>query len=507
MEPLVEELYKDAMIVEDLQQVIHESALCNGERIMYYWESARNRLADFVERLASADMEYAKKLLNCWKEAAEGQTDFRVFAANMEQQLLPAVKTGLQKKYSDMEMTAGNWIFVKSDIGFFTAKDKKSNRYIHSLTDPMHEAGVLAERLYRKQIQRFHILGSGLGYLPYQIWETSKHSVEIYVYEEDSTMLEMADRLGVLSWIDPKDLHIVRNKEKEELVRSFLDIQRDELQEVYISDYKTWAYSDTCYAGNIDQLDFNLRTERINERYWNANKVKNLRLQHHSIAELKKDYRFDKKEYAIVSAGPSLNDNIDFLKNSSQQIGIIAINTVLRRLVSEGIRPDIIAMLDPLPALEEHLKGIEEYTKNIPLVMPSTGSCAFVEKYQGPRYYIPENERIDTEGFQWSFGGTVASLALDLAYFLGAEKIYLIGSDLAYSGGVNYADSLVHKKDSGTIGEQKRLMVPANDGGMVQTNPLYNRYREILENQIRIHSEIKVLNLASKGARIQGTQE
>ena len=227
----------------------------------------------------------------------------------------------------------------------------------------------------------------------------------------------------------------------------------------------------------------------------------------HPVSELKVYSHAD--EAIIVSAGPSLNDNIDFIRESVGKRTIIAINAVLKRLYKENIKPDIIVMIDPLKTMRDHLSGAESITEGVPLITTLNSNYDFVEAYMGPIYIIPNGEDEKQEpcerGIPWeNVGGTVASLGLEAAYYLGAQKIYLVGSDLAYTNGNNYASGVAHGEKEAIVDKN---VVDAVGGGKVSTNELYNMYRGIIENQIAMHPEVKVYNRAFGGARIEGTIE
>ena len=144
----------------------------------------------------------------------------------------------------------------------------------------------------------------------------------------------------------------------------------------------------------------------------------------------------------------------------------------------------------------------EEYTYNIPIVFPTNGSQAFIARYKGPKYAL-YNYEMTKSGFKWNFGGTVASLGIDLAYFLEAGKIYLIGSDLAFPNNQNYAEGVAHNT---TEGINNTIFTYSVDGGLVATNNVYNEYRKIIERQIAFHPDIPVYNMSRHGADISGTK-
>ena len=50
---------------------------------------------------------------------------------------------------------------------------------------------------------------------------------------------------------------------------------------------------------------------------------------------------------AVVSAGPSLDKNIQLLKRGAEKFLIIAVSTALKPLLKTGVFPDFIVAIDP----------------------------------------------------------------------------------------------------------------------------------------------------------------
>ncbi|MBR5422096.1 MAG: DUF115 domain-containing protein [Lachnospiraceae bacterium] len=505
MDGFVDQMYQDAMIISDLREIIRQAALCNGVGIGLIWLDVQKRMESFVRRLAEKDIEDAKGVLALWEAAGAGHTDFRQLAAEIERVFLPGLQKYLDIRYPYMEAGDGRWIFQRSDSYYFTVKGRESDRYLHSPVDPMREAELLALDLYRPDLQEFHILGSGLGYLPYQLWKISEYTMKIVVYEDDDILLRNAYLLGVLSWIDEKKIEVVTAKDIDQMLCRFLRIVGNDHIGYYVSDWKRGEYTETGYAREVDSLDFNERTERLNRRLHEINTNHNRMLDLKDIRDLKRSLGDRSKRCAVVSAGPSLNENIMFLRENAATMLIISVNAAMKRLFDERIYPDVVTMLDPRSELVHHLEGIAMFTWDIPLIMPVTGSYTFAEDYKGPTYLMPDNDEV-TDGYKWGYGGTVSSMALDIAYYFGAQEIYLIGNDLAYSGGNNYADGLVHEKGEGMIRDAREYLVPSVEGGTVRTDPLYIVYRNIIEEQIRDHPGVSVINMSKHGAFIAGTK-
>ncbi|MBR3525447.1 MAG: DUF115 domain-containing protein [Lachnospiraceae bacterium] len=501
MEEQIQLMYKDALIVAGLQETLYQASVGSEKKMKEAWEQASAGISGLLLRVGNQSMPAGNVLLRAWKAARESGDDFRKLTACIASTLIPVLIDSLQVLYGKISFTAGKWEFSKADTGFFTVKDLERGKYLYEPFDPMREAAEQARMLYRGEMASFHILGSGLGYLAWQIWEKSEHTAKLYIYEDDQVMLQMAFRYGTLSWIDKDHLILVDNSDTERMLKSFLYAEDLSGGNHYVSDWKLRAYPDSPFGKQVDSFDFNQRTGRECGLRQAINRRENREQGFEDISRLVRDHSPEGGEFIVVSAGPSLDDNIAFLRESVGKKRIIVVNTALKRLEKEGIRPDAVVMIDPFQRLRSHIEGIETFTEGIPLITVEEGSSDFIKLFRGPVYMIPTEEA--DGGYHWSFGGTVASLGLDLAYYLGAEKIYLIGSDLATPNGANYAGGLAHDSKSGVT---EGIEVPSTDGGMVHTKLLYQAFREILEAQIAAHPEVKVYNMSKHGAAIKGTE-
>lgn len=499
--PALKPIYEDAMIVEDVFNMFDQLYVAELRFGIETWGSVSSRIEELIPRVGQNDLEVANDLLKAWREARDEKDDFRVLLSKIEYGLLPALINALKTLYSPIELTDSKWGFEKTPVGFLTVKSVETNRYLHDPFDPMHEAAKLANRLYKPDMDSFHILGVGLGYLAYSLWNLSEKSIVIHIYEDDKSMIEYAYNMGVLSWIDSEYLVIEDSGDIEKMLHDFVYNNGVAATNRYVSDWKTGKYDSYPEGKMINSIDYNDRICRADKKRWIINTRENKKKDLLSVGRLKKDFDYIGRECVIVSAGPSLNDSIDFIRNSKGNRIIIAINTVLKRLADEMIKPDIIVALDSLPVLYKHIEGVEELTEEVPLVIPVTASRTFVKAYRGP-IYVLEDKEDDPDEFKWLFGGTVASLGIDVGFFLQSPRIYLIGSDLAYPEGQNYAAGLV-KNTYDRI--ENRIAVESSDGSMVFTDYLYNAYRVMIEEQIAAHPETQIINMARHGAKIHGT--
>ncbi|MBI5863431.1 MAG: motility associated factor glycosyltransferase family protein [Planctomycetes bacterium] len=145
----------------------------------------------------------------------------------------------------------------------------------------------------------------------------------------------------------------------------------------------------------------------------------------------------------IVSAGPSLARNIRQLAALRERAVIIAVQTVLKPLLSMGIVPDFVTSLDFHDVSGEFFRGVSDIGDCI-LVAEPKATPAVLDGFPGRRRVLRHRyfdsllrESGPPRGILKA-GTTVAHLAFYLAEHLGCDPILLVGQDLAYTDGLFY---------------------------------------------------------------------
>ena len=123
MDALIEQMYMDAMIIEDLRIMIQEAAMNHGYSLSHAWNRANRKMGSFVERLAQKDIETGSRLLAKWQQTGEDEVDFRALAYKTEKDLIPAMIRGMEVIYGDIKVPCGRWSIEKSTVGFFTIRN------------------------------------------------------------------------------------------------------------------------------------------------------------------------------------------------------------------------------------------------------------------------------------------------------------------------------------------------------------------------------------------------
>ena len=208
---------------------------------------------------------------------------------------------------------------------------------------------------------------------------------------------------------------------------------------------------------------------------------------------------------SLWGAGPSITTEFNNLRKNRERLTIVASGHIAGTLFKEGIIPDAIIITDPQPHMYQQIKDLN--TDKVPLILLSTASASVLNYYKGPIYvayqkgYHPaeeEGEKLGVDTFET--GGSVTTTALDIALRFEADKIILVGVDLAYTGGDSHAEG-VGRKITNTDNLRK---VVSCTGQEIYTSKNLDIYRKWIERRIKNIKGTVIYNTGS-GAKIEGT--
>lgn len=507
MEDFIADIYRYSFIISNLKEFV---SLVNSGRVSNardLYNSTAVELEQWLENISVNDPQLASSIQEKAVDIKDHYDDYCYIKGIIEYDLIPTLYTCM-KDYNNIEVNAGNYTLKSSKSGFITAIDNSTGTHLHDINDPMHEAFQICENIYSPQMEHFLILGCGLGYFPYQIYRQSEGAVKIHIYEDNTSVLDYAALYGVISIIPDENIEIVHDIDKEQLAKRFInDCCTLPSPGFYISPFKKSAYNGIC-DNEIDRMiinhDFDLEIRKLSAiNLWKNRKIGGL-----AFSELSNLYHYD--EWVIISAGPSLDYNISFLKESKGKRGLIAVNTVLRRLLSEGIVPDLLVAADQFNEMITHIEGIESKTEDIILIADWLLNWKYTSHYKGNICFVRTNASMElTSSFLsneevWDISGTVSALALEAAVRLNAHKVYLIGQDLAYPNGQMYAANMPQELFQGN---KQYIQVLSVDGNMVETCEAFEWFRKAMEYQIKKYSHVSFINMSKHGAHIKGTVE
>ncbi|MFH0702963.1 MAG: 6-hydroxymethylpterin diphosphokinase MptE-like protein [bacterium] len=429
-----------------------------------------------------------------------------------------------------------------------------NNILLHDSIDPQEEAFRIFNNLSNNTKSTINILfGLGLGYLFKRFSLSCKG--KIVIYEPNLDILRIT--LEIIDF--SKEL----NKDTVVLVDSIEDIEKSferlyfDGAEVTLSflDSYTKLYPDAIqdlvndigfikglYSSNYSNL-FRKCSE------WTIAGINNIpeMIGNQELESLRQ--KFVNKPAVIISAGPSLDKNIDILYEYQDKVLTFCVGTALKTAVKHKIKPDFLAIVE-YHDCSAQISGIDVSKMNLilhPMTFKSFHDLPAKHKFN----YYPNNDFttkwlakfLDISLDDYLNKGTVSLCALFSAKILGCNPIILIGQDLAYSEGRCYSqDSPYHnlkcKKNQETgkmeVGpddlesyiktmnhdeELAKLLtesrfkditenlyfVKGQNGKMLPTEPGYATFIRYFENAAtEFGDKIKFINSTEGGAYIEG---
>lgn len=427
--------------------------------------------------------------------------DLILFADLLEGDFLPAVSGILSGSISPV--TESDYSIEPTTSGFLTVKCLRTGKYLHSNNDPMSEARLAIDKVFSTEPEQYAVWGAGLGYHVEYLLKKSESTLKIRVYEDDVHMIGIARRYGIYSDLPSESVCLIHDPDGKKFIKdvssggcgiymhipSLEKIPDKAVYDILWGFFLKW----NGYHQLKDKLAINFRV--------NVKKCK------HNVSELRQV--FEGKEVVIVAGGPSLDDNVEFLRSSHDNNRIIvSVMTVLKRLLEYEVAPDFAVVMDAKEEVYIQMAGLENEDRP-GLIIGSTAYWKFSEQYKGGKYiafqegYGPaEAASIERKTDTFATGHSVTTLALSIALKFNALKIYLVGADMAYKDGMSHASgtTALHRSSN-----EDMIPVRGVDGDMVYTTYILNTYREWIENEIIKYPSIPVVNMSKTGAEIKGT--
>lgn len=357
----------------------------------------------------------------------------------------------LVKRLGSLER--GGLIFkeTKSGVPSIVVKDKEGREVVlHSLDDPYLEAREFISGFKLKQDTLAIVLGFGLGYHIFELY-SQLTSGKIIVIEEDLAIFKQALKLqNLVAILSSRDIELIVGEDKEKVIgRLGGIITIDKIEKVKVIVHPPSLHLNPEYYGYLKEtiergLEVrlaNLVTQASYGEIWQRNIILNIP-QIISNPPVESLYgEFFGKPAIIVSAGPSLDKNIDYLSMVRGRALLISVDTALRPLLLRDIRPDLVVSVDPQEVNYTHIDGLRVERMHLvadPIVYPST-----ISNFEGGKliashghplmdwvYSYLEFDGLKIEPLRT--GGSVSTAAFDLARRIGADPIIFVGQDLSF---------------------------------------------------------------------------
>jgi len=229
----------------------------------------------------------------------------------------------------------------------------------------------------------------------------------------------------------------------------------------------------------------------------------------------------------LVAAGPTLDECLPHLAELSRRAALVVVDTALRSVLSAGVRPDFIIVVDPQYWNARHLDRCSVPFSTLitesavyPAVLRMDCGRSFLCSSLFPLGTFVES-RVDPKGALGA-GGSVATTAWDFARLLGASPLWVAGLDLGFPAlKTHFRGALFEERvhteatrlDTGetrsfrALRDGKPFYALDRSGGRLLTDKRLSLYAAWFEARFARHPEARPFSLSPKGLRIRGMED
>lgn len=413
----------------------------------------------------------------------------------------------------------------KGDKTLVLNKDNKKI-YFHSKYDPIREAETIVEE-YRDVEEYTNIIfyGTGLGYHielmlkkhmknKFYIIEPIPEIMEAFLSTQNLTQSTFKNCLGIS--IGLEDIYTD--------IANFIDINRKKVTIVYLPSHKQqfeeqYSKFNEMFLETIKSKRNELSVNYSFQRRWIINSMKNLKcvLGSNNIL-LEKKNGFINKPALLISAGPSLNDeieNIRYIKDNKLAY-LFSVGSSINTLIYNNIYPDVATTYDPTEINQKVFEKVkQECISDIPLIFGSTVGFETLEGYLGKMHHmITSQDKVANYFLQTSDDAqidivldapSIAVVTLQLMANMGFNPIILVGQNLAFKDKQYYSHGIDYEEGT-PYDDVNNKWIEDVYGNQVLTDSGFDRMRIQMELYTSHMINRKVINTTKGGAKIKGTE-
>ena len=397
--------------------------------------------------------------------------------------------------------------------------------YFHSKYNPLTEAARICESFEPDDdVQHILFVGIGLGYhIPtiLQQYPNAKFSL----FEPNKSILKLFLEQFNLSRYKKRLLEIFESsltiKNKQIFFKNFLDKSIEVV--LPISKQLHQAEIDSFFeeiSKVMDEKRYSMGVNAFLQKRWPINSIMNFS-KVVSTPNLLVDLdraKFQNKPAIIVAAGPSLAQDMDYIKKIKEEgrAYIFAAGSGVNALIANDIVPDAFFSVDPNPINKVVFENIKEKNLNIPLVFGSTIFFDTIINYPGNlvHFYLNEDNfskfMLDYDNsLIVSDAVTVTNMTLQALLKLKMNPIIFAGQNLAYLNNRIYSRDIEysHRDNNLTEAEQcNQKYTTSVTGEALATSENFLKMKLNLEYYLRENPNFTFINTTKNGANIEGAK-
>ncbi len=367
----------------------------------------------------------------------------------------------------------------------------------------------------------------GLGKVDYVLEMCNRYANNlIIVYEPDESVLQVQLSLPKMTDLLNKDnLFLICGKDRKKVLCRVVDEQLDykngfDMQYASIPNYKKifeeeWKFFQEQITLSNVYLEVSRNTKVYGEEVRGKCYLYNIYdlIKEAGIDSLYEAFHgIDLQEIpaVIISAGPSLDKNINVLKDYQNKVFIICVDSAICTVLKYGLTPDLLICVDPIknPDLFKNDLG-----QNIPMITHLYCNYQVTKENKARKFYCSDREMFEKTILEdygktvgvLATGGTVANVAFSFLQSVGFQTIIMIGQDLAYPDKRLHTEEAHDEVDFEKQGD-RFFYVKDIYGNPVLSEYNMCMYRKWFEEQVIKYPELTIVDATEGGALIEGTK-
>lgn len=420
------------------------------------------------------------------------------------------------------DLSKFDFVDTRDGVGTIELYDEKNNKLrLNSLYSPKKEAERWVRQFDFNNVRTSVLMfGIANGVFANEILEKLETDARLYLYEPDISLfifcLKNFDMSNIIN-----DNRVYLYIDEINLDNFFMDLVGSisvamlvsQLVVCYPNLDTVYKESFVVFLSRIEQMKLYLKSisdsRKKKAHICAENIIRNIHFikQSNYFSELSGIIP-DNVPAIIVSAGPSLDKNVDELKKAKGKAFILATDTAVKTLLAHDINFDAIVTIDATKS-PKHLE--DKRCFKYPVFSSIYANNINLEKNLSRKIWVNTSgfleelyKKFNLKYESYETGGSVSTAAFTIARILGAKRIVLIGQDLAFDGEYSHAGEVANHtfdKKNGTV------YVEGINGNPVKTRGDWIVFRNWFSAEAkRLENDIEVINASEAGAKIDETE-
>lgn len=423
--------------------------------------------------------------------------------------LLKQLNDFLYYKINKTTVDSTRYHIMDSKIGCPTIRIVSGEKgiYLHSIYNPLREAEIYIEEQYAQEISEYIVAGFGFGYHIQKLLEKSP-DVQIYIIESNLNVFRAAmENINLRGIFENNNISIFLEEHPETYANRLEEL-------LSVPQRKLLVHLPTVQSMDEDftEVKYLLEEYRLNKRAYKSALI----LEENFHENINRYNALVNNVFGacedipiiIVSAGPSLDQNVTLLKKAKGKAIILAVGRAVKTLLKAGVEPDLIIITDPKDTIYKN--QLENINITVPIIVLATGDKNVMKNYKGLKMIAFQEGYELSESYAKAHqlqiiqtGGSVATTALDVAIKMGGNPIIFVGQDLALT------DGRFHAKDATAsirVAYTRNLRAVEDVyGNTIYTTKNLYMFLKWIERRIAQESGRTFIDATEGGAKIEGT--